>query len=349
MTTLTRTDVHRPSVIVPEDYEFVGCNSIREHIDDVGKIFELAEQRRRIEEHRAQTGGKYSGHYHGGSCHVCGAMALDLVVWYHLPTNSYICTGEECAEKLGDGDPIAFRAFRDGVKSALECRAGKRKARELFDAAGLIGAWDLAHSDDPTGEPLWKCRNCDGRGCVDCECQGVTTNTHGALVAMVKAVIRCGYLDEERAAKIRDFAGRVENYQQNRAAKLAQWEAEKAAAEPCPSGRQTIRGQVIKTECRESQYGTQYKMTVKDNRGFIVWGSIPDSLNLFDVTVKAADGETWPNQETLKRGDVIEFTATVEPSDRDAKFGFHKRPTKARVISLVPRRNGETVSPMGDA
>lgn len=35
------------------------------------------------------------------------------------------------------------------------------------------------------------------------------------------------------------------------------------------------------------------------------------------------------------RGDVVEFTATVNPSDDDDSFGFYGRPTKARFVERI--------------
>jgi len=83
---------------------------------------------------------------------------------------------------------------------------------------------------------------------------------------------------------------------------------------PCPIGRVTVIGKVVSTDAKDTDYGTRYVMTVRDDRGFTVWGSQPSSL--------------YPEV-----GDRIEFTASVERSDRDECFGFFKRPTKARIIS----------------
>lgn len=119
------------------------------------------------------------------------------------------------------------------------------------------------------------------------------------------------YIDE----RCKDVADAIEDYlvaprdAAAAAAKAAQ-EAEYEAAEPCPTGRVAITGDVITTKLQEGYYNDTWKMLVKDDRGFKVWGSIPSSL-------KAA------------RGDRVTFMAAVEPSEDDEKFGFFKRPTKA--------------------
>jgi hypothetical protein len=96
-------------------------------------------------------------------------------------------------------------------------------------------------------------------------------------------------------------------------------------------------------------------MLVKDDRGFKVWGSIPSCLQLFDIEVseeieadhverirnnghdvKHVDGKwilTTQQQRSLDKGDRVRFTATVTPSNDDAKFGFYKRPTKAELVT----------------
>lgn len=88
--------------------------------------------------------------------------------------------------------------------------------------------------------------------------------------------------------------------------------AEQAAnAEPVPEGRGVVTGAVVSTDVKENEYGTRYVMTVLDDRGFRVWGTIPSKLG------------------PVEQGDRISFTATLERSDRDETFGFFKRPSQA--------------------
>jgi len=66
---LKRNDVHRPSVIDPDEYRFVSFHSHRG--EDVFAAMAEADNFRRD---MASTGGKFSTHEHGGSCHVCGKI-----------------------------------------------------------------------------------------------------------------------------------------------------------------------------------------------------------------------------------------------------------------------------------
>lgn len=125
------------------------------------------------------------------------------------------------------------------------------------------------------------------------------------------------YIDE----RCKDVADAVEAYLDApkvaaaAAAKAAQ-EAERDAADPCPTGRVVITGEVLSTKLQESYYGSTWKMLVKDDRGFKVWGSIPSSLD-------------------ASRGCRVTFTAAIEPSNDDDKFGFYKRPTKAEILEVA--------------
>jgi len=120
------------------------------------------------------------------------------------------------------------------------------------------------------------------------------------------------YIDE----RCKDVADAIESYLEapKVAAAAAQRAAEQAeldAAEPCPTGKVEINGVVLATKWQESMYGSTLKMLVKDDRGFKVWGSVPSKLD----NVK---------------GRSVSFSATIQPSQDDEKFGFFKRPTKAK-------------------
>lgn len=139
---MPRTDIHRPAAIVPADYHFV---SVRYDGPNPGEHLALAGSRKILRDHMDRTGGKYSQHEHGGSCHVCGAGALYLAIYHHPKTNSYICVGEDCADKLDMYDVDAFAPVRRAVKDAKEYAAGKAKAERLLTERGLQAALTIEH------------------------------------------------------------------------------------------------------------------------------------------------------------------------------------------------------------
>ena len=129
------------------------------------------------------------------------------------------------------------------------------------------------------------------------------------------------------------FAELNSNKQQER---IAKQDAEKLTASDVPTGRHEFTGVVIKTDVKDTGYGLRHVMTLKEDRGFILWGSIPSNLDMFDFLQTCPDtGDTWVDQRTLQRGDRVNFTATSEMSDRDSKFGFYKRPAKAELITAA--------------
>ena len=103
----------------------------------------------------------------------------------------------------------------------------------------------------------------------------------------------------------------------------ARFAEERAQCNPIPAdvleGRTTIAGEVVSTKMQEGYYGTTYKMLVKDDRGFKVWGTVPASID------EAVYNGRLEDDATIR----VEFVATIEASDDDDTFGFFKRPAKA--------------------
>src|ERR1017187_9088554 len=141
-----RTDIHKPSSIVPEDYAFVAFNYIK--IQGLGDCYALKAQREIKAAHFAKTGGTYSTHEHGGVCMVCGnTNAVYTVTFYHEKSNTYLRTGQDCAEKLemSMGD---FNQFHKNMTNHLEARAGKKKALQILENAGMGMAWTIYTTDE---------------------------------------------------------------------------------------------------------------------------------------------------------------------------------------------------------
>lgn len=188
-----------------------------------------------------------------------------------------------------------------------------------------------------------------GRYCFKCAGRGTVTTTVGAVRKAARAAAR---RDAKRAAEAEARqAAEAEAVaaQAAREARIAaEREAERLAAEPCPTGRVVITGEIVSLRREESNFGYRATMTtkmlVKDDRGFKVWGTMPNTLadDLYYAwyeAAKAEAGEAFTLQNfgsdywfKSAKGSRITFTATVTPSDRDDRFGFAKRPTKAEVL-----------------
>lgn len=122
-------------------------------------------------------------------------------------------------------------------------------------------------------------------------------------------------------------------------------QAAESEANPVVEGRQVITGEILSAKTRENDYGTQYKILVKDDRGFKVYVSIPknqyeeayyafqeqvvtDGYSIHDFGPICAFLGTDDGKYTGVKGRRITFTATVEASADDKGFGFGSRPTK---------------------
>ncbi|QDP44085.1 hypothetical protein SEA_MCGALLEON_33 [Microbacterium phage McGalleon] len=143
----------------------------------------------------------------------------------------------------------------------------------------------------------------------------------------------------------RPFTARQLEVLQEKAEKRATRKAE-AAETPAPEGRVVVTGEIVGTKVVEGDYGTAYKVTVKDDRGFRVYVSLPKAQadEAFDKFY-AEHEEAWNNgqvgyavwfmgsdnePERYKglKGRRITFTAALERSRDDESFAFGKRPTK---------------------
>ena len=100
-----------------------------------------------------------------------------------------------------------------------------------------------------------------------------------------------------------------------------------------PTGKVTVRGEVLSVKGKDTQFGFQVKMLVQSDEGLKVWVSVPRALE--QKSWYDNDAQSWKEQRGVAAGDKVEFTATLTPSNDDALFAFGKRPTKSKIIEFV--------------
>jgi hypothetical protein len=294
MTTI-RTDAHRPSVIDPLAYDFVGFQYLR--VDGLEDAMFLQEERRRINAHKARTGGERSMHEHGGNCDVCGsAFAVYKALFWHRDSNTYISTGLDCAEKMECGTVESFRA---NMRRALDNKAGKRKAQAMLEQANLSAAWTLYEQGQKSATELPR----------------ELPREETTLCDIVNRLVQYGSVSDGQISYLRRLVDQIANRAVIAAQRAA--EAEKAAPVPVVAKRMTVRGRILSIKVPDYDRGEcgPVRMLVQHATGWKVWGSLPKDL------------------QSVQRGAEVEFDAAVKPSDRDTKFGFFSRPTKAREIT----------------
>ena len=292
---IQRTDIHRPSAIVPEDYDYVCTLGDSE--------FGYGRQEMEVfNAHRLRTGGRMSSHAHGGSCHICGALAFYRVIWYHQPTNSYIATGYDCAYKLGGGDPEIFKHLKDEVARARKAKAGKEKAKRTLTDLGLFRAWEIYELE-------WSAYN----------------KHRSTIQEMIGKLVRYGDLSEKQFDFLAKLIDWHDNYEERKQQLEAERKAQHDAAQPIPASdkRMTIEGKVLSIKAVESDFGVTMKLLLVADDGWKVYGSVPSGMGA---------------EPGFARGCRIRFDARVTVSDDDPKFGFYSRPTKAALLEAAPEQ-----------
>jgi hypothetical protein len=250
-----RTDIHRTGAVIPADYDFVSFGYENDFFGNMAPAF-LVHQRQLLKAHMMTTGGEFSQHEHGGTCHICGANAIYMVNFYHRATNTYIKTGHDCAAKMqmSYGD---FNAFQAAVHDARQAHSGKAKARQILVDRGMQMAWAMYAGEVELPSPL--------------------PYEERTIIDIVSKLVRYG-----------NSSDRAMNYAESLLKKIparhvqqAQWAQEQAASKPAPTGdRVTFQGTVIKLAWHDSQFGRSLKMTVKHADGWAAWGTVPSGLEV---------------------------------------------------------------------
>lgn len=268
----SRTDIHRPSVIEPANYEFVAY----EYLGPFN--FDIIYYREIIQVHKARTGGDYSHHEHGGNCHICGAWALYTALFHHKPSNTYVRTGLDCANKLDSSCDGA--AFRKKITSALEAKAGKRKAAAVLEQSGLGRAWAIYEErvEDPA-----------------------TARKRDLVCDIVGKLVQYGAISEKQEAFLRKLVDQIDN-----PPPCEDHSASKFIGEP--KQRLNLVATVLFKASYDSDFGKILITGLKDDTDniLIVKGTTPFAAQkgervAFRATVKKHNVREGVNQTILSR------------------------------------------------
>lgn len=246
--TATRTDVHRPSALVTENYDFAYAYDSRPEWGDGGERIAMVN-------HYLEQGYRFGG-VSGGGCDHCGNQNLRYIaVLLHQPSRTMIRVGETCLDNRFSVATAEFQKLRLESKLNRE-RATRAQRVETFLAA------------NPALVPLTE------------RPQSEIVAASEFLSDIGDKILQGKELSERQIeAAIRVHAQQIE-FAQRKAARAAEEQAAKDAGliEPAPTGKAVVTGTVLSTKLQESQYGNTWKMLVKDDRGFKVWCSIPAAI-----------------------------------------------------------------------
>lgn len=107
------------------------------------------------------------------------------------------------------------------------------------------------------------------------------------------------------------------------------------------TGRQTIRGIVLKADPRRNDVGSSpftLKLLLDLGTGVRLYGNAPEYVDVPEQRGKKQPdyvqaGQNHWSWEVVEAGDTVEFTGTVEASQNDDLFGFWKRPAKFKIVA----------------
>lgn len=279
---MTRTDVHSPTNLVTEDYDFITAFD-----SEFG--FDVAAGNRDIASYGA---GEWEWDNHPSEdgwqrCTHCGQRIRYCAVMAYKPTQRLVLIGETCLSNRFSRATADFQRLRKQAKLDRERQRIKNGRLEWF-----------AINPDREVAFAWATeRVSDG----DYGYEGMRHN-------FVHKINRYGSTSDKFVSAILRDMVRTERRESERA-------AEKAELKPVVTGKGIIiEGEVLSVKWQDNEFGGRFVSTVKDDRGFIVWGSRPSKL-------------AW------EKGDRVRFKAgEIKVSDRDETFGFYKRSTSAEVL-----------------
>lgn len=243
MTTTQRTDIHRPTEMDPENYEFVAAfdnQSVPGWVLLGGDWALAISQKIHRDDHLGR--GTFQ-------CHHCGARVRYFAVLEYTPTGEYIVVGETCLDnRFSLVSKREFDRLRKAAALDRKAQRIKTEARSFVD--NLSGVAKVA---------------------FDRETDLVATfGLDGYALSTITDIRRkvwnlYGNASERQVAFVERLI--AEHIARN-AARAEQAEEIKCAA---PAGRVTLEGVVVSRKWKDSDYGGCFKITVKVTTPEGVW------------------------------------------------------------------------------
>lgn len=314
MSTITRTDIHRPSApeFDPQAYTLVDVFDLNS--DSAREIRDLSEALREL----AKDGITQAPHAHG--CGHCGQRTIRYVaLLVRADVKEWIFVGQDClASRFTDMTKAKFDALRKAAE-LQRAKQEKKAAWNAFNEANPVFAY-ATYSENISLTLRREARelgfNTKGRGGDDHLFASGLNWGLNVLFDIARKARQYGDASTKQVALVDRVLGEQEAkwaaYVEREQAKLDN------PAGPAPEGRQSVQGIVVKRDEKQGEdyWGNptiRFVMTVKLDSGALVWGTEPSSIN-------------------PEVGSRVEFVATFERKQDDETFAFYKRPAKARQL-----------------
>lgn len=334
MTTMTRTDIHRPSApeFDPENYDVLGFADF--HVEDGFRPTQTISA-------MVDQGWSFRG-MPSGRCGHCGTRLRYAALMGHRPTKTLLYVGETCLDNRFSATAAEFQAMRAEAARKAEQTRLQGKAHDFFAAhPDLVDLTYIHNISVAGGEQEWTTAYSYGEVTFTTEAEalawlegrpahfqdhpivgykrGTTWDEKtrmgkwtSILSDMNYKVQRYGDLSDAQISFARKMLGWLAEAEEKQAVREAEQAAKVERGATVTAGRQVIEGEVTSTKWQENGFGGSLKMRVV-NGDLAYWGSVPSSIE-------------------VEKGTRVRFTATVEPSSDDPSFGFFKRPSKAEVL-----------------
>jgi hypothetical protein len=289
---MERIDIHSPANFDPAQYSYLGAiykgnassDIAIEMIDAYLSDNELSQE----ELAELAKNSSFNGNYkQKNTCDHCGAH-FNYGALYRHTNGDVIVVGWECsAKRFGCNSRLDYDMNRlHNAVAAARGQAKKKEQAEAFLAAN--------------------------RGL-----QAVLDGNHAILADLKANLYKWGSLTDKQLA----LAAKLDREMKHRAELDAA--EENLPKSPVIEGRIRVSGTILgfkEVEVPKYSYyssGTAWKMILRDDRGFKLYGSMPSAVSMDD------------------RGKHVSFNATVQKSKDNNYFGFFKRPVKIEVENLV--------------
>ena len=218
-------------------------------------------------------------------CQHCGQWIKYICVYRHIENGELLAVGETCAENRLSLTVDQFDKKREKMRKKMidsRHKHAETKARWFAEDESRHELIAFLERDDIYPNAFF-------------------ASLHGYFKSN-------GCLSEGQEEALRKSIARQIKWERER-------DAENANATDCPTGNGIeMIGTVASIKCHETQWGYSYKMLVKVDKGFKVFGSIPSAI------------------DEVEKGDKVSFIANVKQSRDDTTFGYFKRPRKATIL-----------------
>ena len=303
-----RTDIHSESKLVPNDYECVGFWDSRP--DYPLSEYELKE--RDILRKLVLNNGSS---VHGlGQCAHCGSYLRYNIVYNHVPTDTYIVVGKDCAEGRFSLTMNAWNKW----KSKLDAK------RKLSKEIGAFNSW---LTEDPKNLEAVDFLASDDAHEIQVKNFGKWVY-HFLSDIKSKGNVPLSEKQVNAVLKVRDTNAKWKAEMERRDAEL-NVVIEGDGIE--------VSGEIVKAKSVPTGFGSyRYpdyttKITIKDDRNFMLHGTCPRQIIDEVVHSDVFDGRDLDKLV----GTRVKFIANVTASKDRPTFGFYKRPRKPELLQAT--------------